>query len=298
MTVPKLPELLEDHNHVILGDALYFEDMDHNFYHRCPGLSSSTIRRFMQSQIHALEETVQDSPALRFGTAAHSLIVEGEDAFNKDVACLVGSPYTNQNKDLKREYEARGLTVINNTDREAIFEMNEALLPEGKKLLKPDVTEYPSVFNSPYERAIFWWEKDVLLKVKSDVLRHPIQTPYASNAIVLVDYKTTIDCSVQGFTNSVKKYSYDLQAAWYKRAYEKAGIKVVDFIFVAQEKKAPLASKIFKLSEYDLDAGWGILEGALYQYKDVIEGKEQPTVYNSPNTIELKLREPKKPLIA
>lgn len=298
MTVPKLPELLEDHNYVVLGDALYFEDMDHNFYHRCPGLSSSTIRRFMQSQLHALEETVQDSPALRFGSAAHSLIVEGEDAFNKDVACLVGSPYTNQNKDLKREYEGRGLTVINNSDREAILKMNEALLPEGKKLLKPDENEYPSVFNSPYERAIFWWEKDVLLKVKSDVLRHPIQTPYASNAIVLVDYKTTIDCSVQGFTNSVKKYSYDLQAAWYKRAYEKAGFKVMDFIFVAQEKKAPFASKIFKLSEYDLDAGWGILEGALYQYKDVIEGKEQPTVYNSPNTIDLKLREPKKPLIA
>tara|TARA_R100000544_G_scaffold36825_1_gene25951 strand:+ start:3033 stop:3920 length:888 start_codon:yes stop_codon:yes gene_type:complete len=293
MTIQKLPELLEDHKYLVMEDALYFEDMEHNFYHQCPGLSSSTIRRFMVSQSHALEETVQDSAALRFGSAAHSLIVEGEDAFNKDVACLIGSPYTTQNKDLKREYEGRGLTVINNKDRETIHAMNKALLPEGVKLLKPNEGEYPGIFNSPYERAIFWWEKDVLLKVKSDVLRHPIQTPYGNNSIILVDYKTTQDCSIQGFTSSVKKYSYDLQASWYKRAYEAAGFKVVDFYFVAQEKKVPYASKIFKLSEYDLNAGWGALEGALIQYKDVIEGNEKPSVYNSPDSIELKIRNPK-----
>ena len=48
---------------------------------------------------------------MNFGTAAHALLVEGEDEFNNTVA-IAGSPYTNANKELKKEYEEKGLTVI------------------------------------------------------------------------------------------------------------------------------------------------------------------------------------------
>ena len=100
----ELPEILENQEHVILGDAVYFPDMEHNFYHEAPGISSSNIRRFGQSQLHAFEEENETTPAMKFGTAAHSLIVEGEEAFVNDVVCLSGSPYTNANKELKKEY--------------------------------------------------------------------------------------------------------------------------------------------------------------------------------------------------
>ena len=46
---------------------------------------------------------MEDSHALRFGSAAHALIVEGERTFNEEVACLIGSPYTKANKELKAE---------------------------------------------------------------------------------------------------------------------------------------------------------------------------------------------------
>ena len=98
----ELPELLTEHEHIILGDTYYFPDMPNDFYHNAPGISSSTIRRFGQSQVHALQEEMEDSHALRFGSAAHAMIVEGESVFNKEVACLVGSPYTQANKDLKK----------------------------------------------------------------------------------------------------------------------------------------------------------------------------------------------------
>ena len=285
----KLPEILEKEEHVVLGDAVYFPDMEHNFYHQVPGVSSSNIRRFGQSQLHAFEEVQETTPAMKFGTASHSLIVEGEEAFVNDVVCLTGSPYTNANKELKKEYEDRGLTVITSKDKETIYGMKEALIPEGVKHLSAVKGEYPEVFNSPFERAIFWWEKDLLLKVKSDVLRYPLDLSSDPKSIILVDYKTTTDCSVRGFTSSIRKYQYDLQAAWYKRGYERAGFNVVDFVFVAQEKKKPFASKIFKMSHDDMTAGWLKLEHLLGEYNAVLDGKEA-TIYNSPSIVNVDLK--------
>jgi hypothetical protein len=273
---------------MILGDAIYFPDMEHNFYHEVPGISSSKIRRFGQSQLHAFEEENETTPAMKFGTAAHSLIVEGEEAFVNNVVCLTGSPYTNANKELKKEYEGRGLTVITAQEKDTLYSMKEALIPEGIKHLSADEGEYPSMFNSPFERAIFWWEQDLLLKVKSDVLRYPVNMPHKSNSIILVDYKTTADCSVKGFTSSIRKYQYDLQAAWYKRGFEKAGFNVVDFIFVAQEKKKPFASKIFRMSHTDMDSGWQRMESLLTEYNAVLNGKET-TIYNSPSIVDIDL---------
>ena len=51
-----LPDMLEDIPHKVVGDVFYFPKMDNYFYHNGPGISSSNIRRFSQSQLHALEE--------------------------------------------------------------------------------------------------------------------------------------------------------------------------------------------------------------------------------------------------
>ena len=40
-----LPDMLEDLPHKVVGDAFYFSNMDNNFYHNGPGISSSNIRR-------------------------------------------------------------------------------------------------------------------------------------------------------------------------------------------------------------------------------------------------------------
>ena len=284
-----LPEILSEYEHTILGDTYYFPDMPNNVYHTSPGISSSTIRRFGQSQLHALQEQMEDSHALRFGSAAHALLVEGEDVFNKEIACLVGSPYTQANKDLKKDYERRGLTVINTTDRETIYAMKEHLGIYGDTALHPTASDYPGVFTRPTEVALFWWENDMLCKVKSDVLRYPLSGAYDEKTIILVDYKTTQSVKPRDFIGSVKKYQYDLQAAWYKKAFEKAGFVVADFLFVAQEKKHPYASKVFRMKHEDMEAGWLELDKLLGAYKTVVEGRNLPTIYNTPELVEIEL---------
>tara|TARA_R100000935_G_scaffold24858_1_gene44487 strand:+ start:2502 stop:3389 length:888 start_codon:yes stop_codon:yes gene_type:complete len=280
-----LPEQLQMIEHVVVGDAYYFPNLSNAYYHKSPGLSSSNIRRFSQSQLHSLEEVIETTPAMNFGSAAHSLVVEGESAFFSDVVCLSGSLLTNANKLLKKESMDRGLTVINEKDKDTIYSMRNSLVTESKAYLNPE-NEYPQVFNSPYEVSIYWYEQDLLCKTRADVVLNPFEKPHASNGIVLVDYKTTVDCSVKGFTNSVRRYSYDLQAAWYKRGFEKAGFKVHDFAFVAQEKKKPYASKVFKMNHTDMEAGWNYLSDYLTEYHKVLNGKPA-SIYNTPNVVDL-----------
>ena len=285
---PSLPDSLKDHQHVAIGDTIYFPDMDNAYYHQSPGVSSSTLRRFRQSQLHAMQEVVEPTTAMQIGSAAHSLIVEGENAFNNEVAVISGSPYTNANKQLKRDYLDRGMLVITQDKRDMLFHMKDNLIEEARKFLDVDQGEYPGVFVKPYENALYWWEQDVLLKLRSDVIRHPVVQPYSDESIVVIDYKTTSDCSVSGFTRSIRRYQYDLQAAFYRRGYQRAGFKVEDFLFVAQETKHPYATKIFKMNDEDMDRGWEQLEKSLVDFKTVKDG-EKPSIYNSPNIVEVML---------
>jgi len=281
----KLPEMLEDYPHKKVGDAYYFPNLNNQTYHNGPGISSSNIRRFSQSQLHALEEVIEPTSAMNFGSAAHSLIVEGEGAFYSDVVCITGSPYTNTNKALKKESLAKGLTVINEKDKDTIYSMRGSLVPEARAHLNPE-KDYPDTLDSPYEVSIYWYEQGLLCKTRADVVLNPLDKPHGENAIVLVDYKTTIDCSVRGFTGSVRRYSYDLQAAWYKRGFEKAGFQVHDFIFVAQEKKPPYANKLFKMNHTDMEVGWNFLSEYLDDYNKLLNGAPA-TIYNSPNIVDL-----------
>jgi exodeoxyribonuclease VIII len=235
-----------------------------------------------------MQEVVEPTTAMQIGSAAHSLIVEGENAFNNEVAVISGSPYTNANKQLKRDYLDRGMLVITQDKRDMLFQMKDNLIEEARKFLDVDQGEYPGVFVKPYENALYWWEQDVLLKLRSDVIRYPVVQPYSDESVVVIDYKTTSDCSVSGFTRSIRRYQYDLQAAFYRRGYQKAGFKVEDFLFVAQETKHPYATKIFKMNDEDMDRGWKQLEKSLVDFKSVKDG-EKPSIYNSPNIVEVML---------
>ena len=109
-----------------------------------------------------------------------------------------------------------------------------------------------------------------------------------TDKIVVVDYKTTQSVEPYAFANSVKKFRYDLQASWYRRGMEAAGYEVEEFMFVAQEKTYPYASKVFRMTKEQMDFGWAIMETYLDNYKEYEKGKPIST-YNSPNIVDLEL---------
>ena len=262
------------------GQALIYKDIPNEDYHAGVGISSSYIRRFGQSQLHAIEHKQESSPNLKFGTAAHALIVEGQEAFDKEVRVLTGSPYTKAYKEEKAEYEEQGFIVLKEDDVNLIQSMKDSMVYEGNA--------YLNAKGKVAEASIYWYEEDVLCKCRPDMLCPPLKEPNSDNKIVIIDYKTTISCEPFSFNKSVKKYGYDMQAAWYRRGLLMAGYDVEDFVFIAQEKVHPYASKVFRITKEQMDFGWTMMESYLSDYKEYQKGKPL-SIYNSPNVVDLVL---------
>ena len=262
------------------GQALIYKDIPNEDYHAGVGISSSYIRRFGQSQLHAIEHKQESSPNLKFGTAAHALIVEGQEAFDKEVRVLTGSPYTKAYKEEKAEYEEQGFIVLKEDDVNLIQSMKDSMVYEGNA--------YLNAKGKVAEASIYWYEDDVLCKCRPDMLCPPLKEPNSDNKIVIIDYKTTISCEPFAFNKSVKKYGYDMQAAWYRRGLLMAGYDVEDFVFIAQEKVHPYASKVFRITKEQMDFGWTMMESYLNDYKEYQKGKPL-SIYNSPNVVDLVL---------
>ena len=262
------------------GQALIYKDIPNEDYHAGVGISSSYIRRFGQSQLHAIEHKQESSPNLKFGTASHALLVEGQEAFDKEVKVITGSPYTKAYKEEKAEYEEQGFIVLKESEAEIIHAMKDSMVYEGNA--------YLNAKGKIAEASIYWYEDDVLCKCRPDLMCPPLNEPNSDNKIVIVDYKTTISCEPFAFNKSVKKYGYDMQAAWYRRGLLMAGYDVEDFMFIAQEKVHPYASKVFRITKEQIDFGWTMMENYLEEYKEYQKGKPL-TIYNSPNVVDLVL---------
>ena len=262
------------------GQALIYKDIPNEDYHAGVGISSSYIRRFGQSQLHAIEHKQESSPNLKFGTASHALIVEGQEAFDKEVRVLTGSPYTKAYKEEKAEYEEQGFIVLKESEVETIQSMKDNMVYEGNA--------YLDAKGKIAEASVYWYEDDILCKCRPDMMCPPLKEPNSDNKIVIVDYKTTISCEPFAFNKSVKKYGYDMQAAWYRRGIQMAGYDVDDFVFIAQEKVHPYASKVFRITKEQMDFGWTMMESYLEDYKEYQKGKPL-SIYNSANVVDLVL---------
>ena len=262
------------------GQALIYKDIPNEDYHAGVGISSSYIRRFGESQVHAVNHKSESTPTLKFGTAAHALIVEGREAFDKEVRVMEGSPYTKAYKEEKAEYEEQGFIVLKEADLELIEGMKANMVYEGNA--------YLNAKGKLAEASVYWYEDDILCKCRPDMMCPPLNEPNSDNRMVVVDYKTTISCEPYAFNKSVKKYGYDMQAAWYRRGIQMAGYDVDEFVFIAQEKVQPYASKVFKITKEQMDYGWTMMENYLEEYKEYQKGKPL-TIYNSPNVVDLVL---------
>tara|TARA_R100000697_G_scaffold53270_1_gene66524 strand:- start:85 stop:924 length:840 start_codon:yes stop_codon:yes gene_type:complete len=261
------------------GDAFIYTGISNEDYHSDIGISSSYVRKFGESQLHALELEQETTAAMNFGTAAHSLLVEGEDAFSRDVGVIVGSPYTKVNKELKQDILDRGMCCIKENEYKDIMAMRDHMIPEGDMYLNGE--------GKIAEASFYWYEDEVLCKCRPDVICQP-RSPHKPHEIVVVDYKTTYSCSPEYFRDSVLKYGYAEQASWYRRGMEAAGYKVKEFVFVAQEKKPPYASKVFIITDKQMDVAWETMDTHLDNIKRCMKGNK-PTIYNSPNIVTLDL---------
>lgn len=193
--------------------------------------------------------------ALLEGRAAHKEILE-PDTFVDEFVC---APQCDRRTKEGKEIYARFLTES-----------------EGKEVLSPDSYQKikdmaAAIRQNPiamkflagiHEKSFFWTDPDTgeKCKVKPDCIAEVDGKKY------IVDYKTTDSCQDGHFERSVKKYGYKFQAGMYREGVFQNTFDDYGFAFVAQEKKAPYAVRVYICDEDFIQEGFEQFRTAISLY--------------------------------
>lgn len=243
-----------------------YADIGDEAYHTGPGISKSgldVIHRCPADYILRREHPKGPTPAMALGKAVHALVLEPgtfEAKFCKDE--YPGS-YSKEAKAWREAQLEAGRTVVQTAidadfwdkdDWRAVYAMRDAIAahPIASILLNLD--------DGKAEQSVFWIDQQTrkLCKCRPDFMNE------AHN--LCVDLKTTEDASFQGFGQSVSKYRYHVQDAFYRDGLHAIGRTVAGFIFVAVEKQPPYNVAVYRLGQEEVRTGRLQYEDDLAKY--------------------------------
>ena len=216
-------------------------------------VSNSYLSRLSKVPAMAKIKT-EATPAMTFGTAFHSFILE-PDKFSHQVAvCPKCDRRTKAGKEVYADFtaESTGKVVISIDEFETIQSMRESISrhPAAARLLSGGIAEQSVLFNLESNNGTI-----IKCKARTDFL-----TP---NGIV-VDLKTTKDASQHSFLRSILNFKYYLQASFYMTGLSKISDKYERFIFIAIEPNPPFRCEVYELSDEFLEYGY-------FKIKDLLE---------------------------
>lgn len=242
-----------------------------------PSISSTGLRKIrLESLAHYWETSDLNpdykpepkTPALQFGSAAHSLLLEGKLPETEFAIEPFKGPY-NRNEDgwkagekqaWRDHQHANGLHVVSAGDLEVITDMAEML---GRhELVKA------GLLKGHVERAVFTKRDGFWLKAKPDVMPHDT---------ILTDYKTAADASLRAITRDIMDRGYHMQIALAIDVIREATGQVIEEAsLLVQEKKPPYCVVNYPLSQHLINCGRLEYEWAFNKWKEAMERQEWP----------------------
>jgi hypothetical protein len=205
-----------------------------------PELSNSLIKTLLsKSPLHAWTAHPKLNPAYRpyesdrfdLGTAAHSILLEGEDNI------LIVDAEDWRTKAAKEAREAARLG-----GRTALLTRHYMQAKEMAVIAKEFIakTQLAGIFEAGMpEATVLWQEGTVWCKARTDLLAPGI----------ILDYKTTSASSPADFIrSSMVAFGYDVQDSWYRLGLKAVG-QDCEFIFLVQEDTAPFSCYLVQCTE-------------------------------------------------
>ena len=259
-------------------------------YRREAGLNQSSLKKILDSPAHyqaALKNKLFPTPAMKMGTALHSLVLDGEKAFN--------SLYFDRKK------EGKDLTVAEMKealDRKGVKYKASVKKPELETLLYPDgkpidrrtglaESEFADVLGMAESlRRLQWYagtdaeyikrnEVSIYLDYLGESFKARLDSVLVDEGVVL-DLKTTDSVDPELFTKKVVGLGYDFQAAAYTVAAEQAYGKPFKFLFAAVERRAPYTVAVYEADEFMQAEGRRKFDEAIKLYKECKDSGQWP----------------------
>lgn len=247
-----------------MKDGIYI-DMNINEYHgNSTHVSSTNFRKARRSlkefKYHQDAKIKETKSFFDFGNAFELALLEPK-SFDKEVAIYQTESWIEQalqyKPDLKSprscklyqdaksifESENEGKYLINDTGNES-FETIEEMLSSCYQ----DSTIKKLIENIEYQTSIFWTDETTGLKLKTrpDVAK--------LNKCIVVDVKTALDGSPEGFSKSLANNDYPFQACMQIDGVQQSGYmpNVDKYFWLVVEKTAPYNATIYEFAEDDI----------------------------------------------
>lgn len=240
-------------------------------YHATDAISVSGLKEILRSPRHYkhryLDGNSKEGKSLSFGRAFHALVLEPE-RIEEEVAVLPDiNRRTNAGKEEYAQFAAvnAGKAIVTAEEWGDAKAMAQAILNNSAARLVLTGKGYAEV-------SAFWEQGEdihaVPCRARFDWMR---------DDGLLVDIKTTVDASPEGFGRQAYNFGYHMQAWWYCKAYEQAtGKKPEGFCFIAVEKEAPHCVGVYVASPEMLQLGQQDIETALGIYRQCRRSGDWP----------------------
>lgn len=234
------------------------KDIPFREYQRWPAVSKHDLDLVSRSPAHyqaAKQNPPETTPAMHFGTAAHSWILEPHKAPHEVAVRPKVDRRTAAGKEAAAEFEALsiGKTIISEEEASRLAKMAAAV--SSSKLARSLIEKADHIEASLFvENQQF----EVATRCRPDIIHHNL----------VVDLKTANDASPKAFASSMVKYRYHVQAAYYLDLCKAAGVVTDDaqFVFLVVEKMPPFGVALYSVRPDDIDRGRLQYERDLQRY--------------------------------
>jgi hypothetical protein len=254
-------------------------------YHSWP-LPSSTILNvaYERSLLHAKMSMSEpkDGRALVVGTAAHTLIWEGEEEYRKRFT--VGGPI---NEKTGRPY---------GVDTQKWLDWSRSLSGTVQPLHPDEAAEIESmavkVSRHPGATAVIaschHRETSIVFRpfVDSDVLVKCRIDGISENHEAIVDLKSTANASPISFAKSAEHFGYWRQMALYLFAAQSVGFEVENALIVAVEKDGP-GCAFYRMQSTDLDESLSEVKRVIAAWDGAAKSGDWPCYYERATPLDL-----------
>ena len=213
-------------------------------YHADKAIGHSGIVKMLKSPAHLreyLDHPPTPTPAMAFGTAVHTFVLEQERFGDDFVVAEKFDRRTKEGKEAAARFEEanQGKTLITSEEM--------ATLSLVRSAVHSHLGAARLFGQGQAELSAFWTDADTGLNCKC--------RPDWFNGEVVVDLKTCVDASSGGFSRSIANFGYDIQAAFYVDGIKAVTGLELPFLFVAVEKDAPHAVAVYRADPEVIEVG-------------------------------------------
>jgi hypothetical protein len=236
-----------------------YDGISNAAYHADPALGSTSLKTLAtRTPAHYQHDKTHPkfSDAFTLGTAAHSLILEGDSS--NIVVVEADNWLTKAAKEEKSAALADGKQPLLDKEWQQVLAMTRSvmLLPEARELFT----------GHKAEQSVSWDEDGLMFKCR----------PYAWKPGLLVDLKTTVNADPNEFGKTAYNFGYHQSAAHYIDGVKAATGEELPFKFVLVEKTAPHLVSVVELDPEAIDYGRQLNERAKRIYSECVESGNWP----------------------